>query len=166
VSSSSIIKDLEEAGKAGLASLAYFYFDFKDSQKQDRRGLLSSLLLQLCARCDVFCDIPAQMHLTHDKGSRQASESDLIDCLKEMLSFHGQGKVYIILDALDECSNNSGKPTSRGKVLRLFEDLNFLRLPHVHISVTSRPEVDIQTALEHLASHRVSLHEDGGQMRI
>jgi hypothetical protein len=105
------------------------------------------------------------MHLTHDEGSRQPSESDLVDCLKEMLSIHGQGKVYIILDALDECSNNSGMPTSREKVLRLLKDLISLRLPHVHICVTSRPEVDIQTALEHLASYLVSLHEEGGQRK-
>ena len=159
------MKDLEDARKVGLASLAYYYFDFKDSQKQDRRGLLSSLLLQLSARSDVFSEILTRMHLTHDEGSKQPSESDLIDCLKEMLSVHGQGKIYIILDALDECSNKSGMPTSREKVLDLLKDLISLRLPHVHICVTSRPEVDIQTALDHLASHRVSLHEEDGQKR-
>lgn len=105
------------------------------------------------------------MYLSHDEGSRQPGESDLVDCLKEILSVHGQGKIYIILDALDECSNNSGMPTSREKVLRLLEDLISLGLPHVHICVTSRPEVDIQTALEHLASHSVSLHEEGGQRK-
>lgn len=163
VASSSIIKDLEDAQKAGLVSLAYYYFDFKDNQKQDRRGLLSSLLCQLSARSDVFSEILTQVHLTHDEGSRQPSESDLIDCLKEMLSIHGQGKIYIILDALDECPNNSGMPTSREKVLNLLEDLISLRLPHVRLCVTSRPEVDIQMALGHLMSHRVSLHEEGGQ---
>ena len=163
VPSSSIIKDLEDTRKAGLASLAYYYFDFKDSQKQDRRGLLSSLLLQLSARSDVFSEILTEMHLTHDEGSRQPSESDLIDCLKAMLTVRGQGKIYIILDALDECPNNSGMPTSREKVSNLLKDLISLRLPHVHICVTSRPEVDIQTALEQLASHRLSLHEEGGQ---
>ena len=163
--SSSIINDLEDARKAGLASLVYYYFDFKDSRKQDPRGLLSSLLLQLSSRSDVFCDILAQMHLTYDKGSRQPSEGDLIDCLKEMLAVHGQGKIYIILDALDESSNNSGMPTPREEVLRLLKDLISLRLPHVHICATSRPEVDIQAALENLASQRVSLHNEGGQRK-
>jgi hypothetical protein len=145
--SSSIIKDLEDARKAGLASLAYYYFDFKDSQKQDRRGLLSSLLLQLSARSDVFCEILGQMHLTYDEGSRQPSESDLIDCLREMLSVHGQGKVYIILDALDECSNNSGMPTSREEVMTLLKNLTSLRLPHVHIWVNLRRRV-LHTRIE------------------
>jgi hypothetical protein len=42
--SSSIIKDIESIRATGLASVAYYYFDFKDARKQDRRGLLSSLL--------------------------------------------------------------------------------------------------------------------------
>lgn len=54
-------------------------------------------------------------------------------------------------------------PTSREKVLKLLEELASLRLRHVHICVTSRPEVDIQTVLEPLASHCVSLHDEGGQ---
>jgi hypothetical protein len=33
--------------KASLASLAIFYFDFREDQKKDLRGLLSSLLAQL-----------------------------------------------------------------------------------------------------------------------
>lgn len=116
-----------------MVSLAYYYFDLKDSQKQDRRGLLSSLRLQLSARSDMFSEILTRIYLTHNEGSRQPSENDLIDCLKEILSVHGQGKIYIILDALDECSNNSGMPTSREKVLNLLEDLTSLRLPHFFV---------------------------------
>jgi hypothetical protein len=37
--------------------MAYFYFDFKDTEKQDSRALLSSLLVQLCNRSEQFCDI-------------------------------------------------------------------------------------------------------------
>lgn len=136
---------------------------FKDSGKQDLRGLLSSLLLQLSTRSDAFCNILNKLYLTHDGGSRQASESDLIQCLKALLAVPGQGKVYIVVDAPDECPSHSGMPTSREKVLKLLEELASLRLRHVHICVTSRPEVDIQTVLEPLASHCVSLHDEGGQ---
>ncbi len=54
-------------------------------------------------------------------------------------------------------------PTSREKVLSLLKNLISLRLPHVHICVTSRPEVDIQMSLQYLASRHVSLHEEGSQ---
>jgi hypothetical protein len=41
---------------AGSAFLAYFYFDFKDTAKQDSRALLSSLLVQLSDQSDIFFD--------------------------------------------------------------------------------------------------------------
>jgi len=37
---------------AGKASLAYFYFDFRDIDKQNLRNLLPSLLIQLSAQSD------------------------------------------------------------------------------------------------------------------
>ena len=46
--SSSIIQDIRTMATSGLASLAFFYWDFRDDQKKDRHGLLSSLLIQLC----------------------------------------------------------------------------------------------------------------------
>jgi len=145
-----------------LASLAYYYFDFKDSGKQDRRGLLSSLLVQLSARSDASCKILDQLYLAHDKGLRQPSESDLVRCLKEVLAIRQQSDIFIIIDALDECPNNYGMPTPREYILELLEELVSSR-PHVHICVTSRPEVDIQLVLEPLKPNRVSLHDVGGQ---
>jgi hypothetical protein len=50
--SSAIIQDIDAMRKAGLASLVIFYFDSRDDQKKDRRGLLSSLLVQLCHQSD------------------------------------------------------------------------------------------------------------------
>ena len=91
--------------------------------------------------------------------------SALMRCLKEMLTLPDQGPVYLILDALDECPNTSGIPSSREQVLDLVKDLVDLRLPSLHICVTSRPEVDIQDALESLASHSVSLHDESGQKK-
>jgi hypothetical protein len=151
--------------KAGLISVAFYYFDFKDSEKQGRRGLLSSLLLQLTARSNAFHGILNRLYLAHDEGSRQPNENDLTRCLKDVLAISGQGKIYIIVDGLDECPNNSGIPSSREKVLKLVEDLHSLRLHHVRICITSRPEVDIRSFLEHLASHCVSLHDEGGQRK-
>ena len=34
--------------KSGLASLAIFYYDFKEKEKKNLRGLLASVLVQLC----------------------------------------------------------------------------------------------------------------------
>ncbi len=55
--SSSIIQKVDGMRKAGLASLAYFYFDFRDTDKQHLRGLLSSLVFQLAAESDACYQI-------------------------------------------------------------------------------------------------------------
>jgi hypothetical protein len=163
MTSSSIIKDIESTRAAGLASIAYYYFDFKDTGKQDRRGLLTSLLTQLCMRSHPGYDILSNLYKAYDYGSRQPSEVDLIQCFKKVLALPGHGKVYMIVDALDESPNRPGIPSPREKVLQLIKELVNLRHPDIRVCVTSRPEVDIRTVLEPLASHDVSLHDQAGQ---
>jgi hypothetical protein len=80
-----------------------------------------------------------------------------------MLELPGQGALYLIIDALDECPNFSGYPTPREQALSIIEDLIGLHLPHVHFCITSRPEMDIWETLEPLATYKVSLHEQAGQ---
>jgi hypothetical protein len=162
VTSSSIIKDIESTRATGLASAAYYYFDFGDARKQDRRGLLSSLLTQLCTRSHHGYDILSSLYRAHQNGSRQPSEVDLIRCLKDVLGLPGYGRAYVILDAMDE-SPGPGKLSPRERVLELIQDLIDLRHADLRICVTSRFELDIQTVLEPLASHTVSLHDEGGQ---
>ena len=86
-----------------------------------------------------------------------------MECLKDMLTLPGQGEIYIVVDALDECPNFSGYPTPREQVLMIMQELIDLHLPHLHFCITSRPEVDIRDALEPLADHNVSLHDQAGQ---
>ena len=89
----------------------------------------------------------------------------MMTSLKEMLALPDQGPVYIILDALDECSNTFGISSPRGQVLYLLKDLMGLQLPNLHLCVTSRPEFDIRTALEPLASYPISIHDQNGHKK-
>jgi len=82
-----------------------------------------------------------------------------------MVTILDQRPTYLIMDAVDECSNISGIPTSRKRVLQLLKDLVNLQLPNLHICVTTRPEVDIRGVLEPLTSRRVSLHDQSGQKK-
>ena len=145
--------------------MAYFYFDFRDTEKQNLHNLLPSLITQLSARSDICCDVLSRVYKTHDDGAHTPSSSTLIETLKEMLALPGQGPTYIILDALDECPITSGIPSARKQVLDLLKDLVGAQLSNLHICVTSRPEIDIQAALEPLAFHPVSIHDESGQKR-
>ena len=163
--SSGIIEDITAERKAGSAILAYFYCDFRDEEKQNCRNLVLSIISQLCAQSNLCCDTLSRIYSEHDKGSRKPSDETLTKCLTEMVSLPVQGPIYILVDALDECPNNSGMPTAREEVLDFVEDLVGLRIPNLHICVTSRPEIDIQNILDPLTSLRVSLHDQTGQKK-
>ena len=163
--SSVIIRDIESISisNAGFAFSAYFYFDFKDTAKQDSRALLSSLLVQLSEQSNLFCDILLSLYGAHKQGLRQPSDDSLSQCLNGMLTVTGRVPVYLIIDALDECPNDSGIPSSREKVLKLIRQLVESHHPNLRLCVTSRPEFDIRTVLKPLATQQISLHDEGGQ---
>ena len=157
---SKITRDIEpDAG-----SMAYFYFDFNDTRKQDCRALLSSLLVQLSNQSDKFSDVLNGLYLEHPDGS-QPNIVSLLRCLKGMLTVAvaESRPVYLVLDALDECPKNSGVPSPREKVLEVVKELVELRLPNLRLCITSRPEFDIRTTLEPLATQQISLHDESGQ---
>ena len=161
--SSTVIQDIEAVCKTGDASMAYFYFDFRNAGKQGLQDLVRSLLTQLSAHSAARCDILSNLYSARDKGKNQPSDSDLTECLKEMLVLPDQLPTYLIMDALDESPNAPGIPSPREKVLQLVEELVELCLPNLRICVTSRPEIDIRNVLEPLTSRRVSLHDQSGQ---
>ena len=163
--SSTVIQDIEAMSNAGNASIAYFYFDFRDVNKQGLRDLLLSLLTQLSAHSNSRYDTLSDLYLAHDEGKKQPSDATLVECLKDMLVLHDQSPIYLIIDALDESPDTSGIPSPREKVLELVKELVELGLPHLRICVTSRPEIDIRDVLAPLTSLRVSLHDQSGQAK-
>ena len=163
--SSGIIEDIKSRRDAGSAIMTYFYCDFRDEDKQNCRNLLLSIISQLSTRSNLCCDTLSRIYAEHDKGAQKPSDETLTKCLIEMVSLPFQVPIYLIVDALDECPNNSGMPAPREEVLNLLNTLVSLRIPNLHICVTSRPEIDIQATLEPLTSLRVSLHNQSGQKK-
>ena len=150
---------------AGSAYMAYFYCDFKDNYKQSRLDIIPSLLTQLSAGSDRCHDILSRLYSAYNCGAQMPTGSVLTDCLKEMLSGHGQSPVYIIIDAIDECPDIPGVPSPREDTLELVKELLELRLPNLRLCVTSRPEIGIRAVLEPLLPLRVSLHDEIGQKK-
>ena len=151
---------------AGSVFLAYFHFDFNDERKKDSRALLSSLLDQLSDQSDQFRDVLRRMYSEHRDGSKRPHDDALLLCLKDILTVARSVPVYLVVDALDECPNDSGDLSShspRGKVLSVVEELVNPRLPNIRLCITSRPELDIRTILKPLANQEISLHNESGQ---
>ena len=139
-----------------------FYYDFREEEKKSLRGLLSSVLFQLCNQSYSYHAILSTLYSTYHDGARSPSNDELIRCFKELLNLPGQAPVYLIIDALDECPNTS-LPSQREQVLVLLEDLVDAKLPNLRICVTSRPETDIKSILEPLTFRSISLHDESGQ---
>ena len=163
--SSTIIENLDATRKAGLASLGFFYCDFREDEKKGLRGLLSSLLAQLCHQSDSYCDTLFKFYSGHAEGLRRPSDDALVGCLKNILKLPNQAPVYLIVDALDECPNIPALRSPRAKVLNLIEELIKLKLSNLRICVTSRHETDIKNVLNPLNFCSVSLHDQTEQKR-
>ena len=122
---SAIIQDFERIQAAGPAIMAYYYFDFRDTKKQDCYGLLSSLISQLSAGSDSSYQVLSRLYSDHADGMQKPTSSTLKKCLKDMLN--QQGPIYIIVDGLDECPNSLGMPSARREVLDLIKELEIGR---------------------------------------
>jgi len=143
--------------------MGFFYFDFRDINKQHWRDLVSSLLIQLSAQSRPCCDILSRLYSDHEDGAQPPNDDALKRCLIEMLTVRDRHPIYLIMDALDECPNSSEVPSPRSRILQLLKELVDLHLTTLRVWVPSRTEFDVRDLLELLTSRRVSLHDQGGQ---
>jgi hypothetical protein len=151
-----MIEDIMALHKTWSASIAYFYCDFRDEDKQNHRSILLSILFQLSAQTNLCLHALSKLYSEHDDGAQKPSDTVLKACLNDVLSLPDRGPVFLIVDALDECTDSTGMPSSREQVLDLVQNFVGLCPKNLHVCVTSRPEIDIKTSLESLTSLRVS----------
>ncbi|KAJ5631612.1 NACHT nucleoside triphosphatase [Penicillium longicatenatum] len=133
--------------------IAYFYFSFTDETKQDDKGLLRALLLQLSVQ---FQDGEAE--LDHFRKLSKISTPSTEALLQTLRRFLKQFRdIYILVDALDECPRGHG----RKDVLRVIQEIRDWNLPGVHFLVTSRDLLDIREALDPTYQEHISIKNSG-----
>ena len=135
IASSTIIRDVERISAARSAYLAYYFFDFKDTEKQDVHGFLSSILDQLCGQSTSFCKILHELFSEYQCGSKQPNDSTLKQYFEKILKVSRKFPVYVVVDALDECPDTSGLQSSREKVLALIQEVVGLKLPNLRLYI-------------------------------
>ncbi|KPA37290.1 hypothetical protein FLAG1_09900 [Fusarium langsethiae] len=112
-----------------------FFFDFNDARKQKLEDLLRSLAIQLYHTGNEAARKLDSLFISHDDGRRQPDTTALSACVDAMVQT--AGKVFIILDALDEC-------TAREELLQW---LKHLASKKAQLIVTGRLEVEFQSAI-------------------
>lgn len=132
--------------------IAFFYFTFSDQFKQDESAMVKALLLQLAGQRKECEDELAALYRSHESGTPH------IDALLTSLQIMIQefGHVYILLDALDECTRYE----KREGVLDTLQRFRQWDLPGLHLLVTSRDEPDIRQALSPLVTDDIALKNE------
>ncbi|KAF2878542.1 vegetative incompatibility protein HET-E-1 [Massariosphaeria phaeospora] len=118
---------------------AYFYFDFNDKQKQDPELMLRSLLCQLLQRSVVIPKDVNALFSSCENGNRPPSLHALLEVAPQAMQQFTH--VYIVLDALDEC-------TQRRNLMDVLKTVAGWQLDNIHLLMTSRKERDIESSLE------------------
>lgn len=118
---------------------AYFYFDFNDLRKQSSELMLKSLIAQLFRQCDR---IPSALNSLFVSGQQMPSVDSILHVLQQIIET--QTTTYVILDALDECSD-------RAELMDAIDKIAGWRLENLHVLVASRSERDIESSLEFIA---------------
>lgn len=116
---------------------AYFYFDFNDAQKQDPELMLRSLISQLLQRSVTIPKDVDVLFTACGNGQRQPSLRALLEVTPQVMQQFTH--VYIVLDALDEC-------TQRPELIDMLETVAGWQLDSVHLLMTSRKERDIESS--------------------
>jgi hypothetical protein len=139
LASSTLIQAIQEEVKLNESSgLAYFFCDISDMNKRTKRGLLCSLVLSLFA-CSGDKTILEKLYAKYNHGLQKPTNSDLCEVLHDYMT--GLQKVYLLIDALDECINLE-------EVLGLVKLIHKWDIINCHLLVTSRKEIPIVNSLK------------------
>lgn len=139
VLSSTIVTAVDQICRSEGMAMAYFYFDFNDTDKQKSDKMICSIIKQLVSQCTKKCIKLESLFSTCNDGVRQPNPDDLMSILEDVLKAFD--KTYIMLDALDECSD-------RQALFEKIEEIQSWQLSQLHMLFTSRGLTDIEEALE------------------
>jgi hypothetical protein len=134
-----IIESLQQQRSNGTTGTAYVYFSYKDAEIQTPTNIVASILQQLITlRSDYLVDLK-DLYTKHKKENTRPSLSDMMLLLQSVVfSF---SKVFLVIDALDECSDADDV---RSILLRELKKLQ----SRLCLLVMSRPIPDMEFMLE------------------
>lgn len=120
--------------------VAFFYCDANNSEKQEDRYILGSLVKQLLPTSFLVEGSTLMEHLENLYERNGCGGSPPLDTLLFTLEWISSmyERVYVIIDGLDECDKRKS----------IVKQLSKLVTNVINLFVTSRPETDIEKAFE------------------
>jgi hypothetical protein len=147
-----IIDELKSSVSSPESPIAFFYFDYRDKDRQTPTSLLLSLLKQIVATLLETPKCVVEAYEKADGGSDSLPLRELENMIFDITSSVRQ--IHLIIDALDECDES----THRKTVLQLLGRIN--RISNIYIFVTSRQYPhDIKAAFQAHPQTAIHAHE-------
>ena len=133
--------------------MAYFFFDGRDSQQELQlyHQLIRALIIQLADHCRA--EIPLvlmDLYKQYGKGHQDPPYNNLQEILQLILKGIFPFQAYIVIDTLDEC-------TEQEKTLKWIKETVLLKAENLHLLVTSRPLSGITTVLKNLDCYHMDM---------
>ena len=146
--SSSIIEEVNRTRNKSEI-IACFYFDSTKPDNRNLRGLLASLVTQLCESSKRHPESMPTLYTKCHNGSVPPSETELTQLLNHFLvELQAQFSIYIIIDGVDHCMETESTESPR-KVLKFLEDLVRTRHSKLHICITGSLKEGMKKCLKH-----------------
>ena len=132
-----MIDDLCDGPSEENIAIAMFYCDFRDQQEQTTIKIMGAILKQLVGRGEVLKGVKERFQKAKKEvGGRGLRLPDMVQMLKQAVAT--LPKVFICIDALDECL-----PKHLLELLRSMKDI-LRESPKMRIFVTGRPQVEAE----------------------
>ncbi|KAM5357250.1 hypothetical protein ACJZ2D_016458 [Fusarium nematophilum] len=144
---STAVSYIEENTEGSNVAIAYAYCDYQDRNTLSETSIWSSIIRQLVESCQ---QIPTEVTAFRDKYLEKRSlptDEERILLVKALSRLFQ--KTYILIDALDECSEDN-----REAFISLAEQVK----SSVHLLITSRSNLDLTTSFQNLSRINVFAH--------
>jgi Cdc6-like AAA superfamily ATPase len=123
--------------------VAYIYCNYKRRETQTATDLLAAILKQLVQERPLYGEPVATLHKRHANRRTYPSLDEIRTALNSVLSNYS--KAYIIIDALDECTDIDGTPSKLLTILRSLQATT-----NTSLMATSRFAVRIEQSFQGL----------------
>jgi hypothetical protein len=151
IHSSIAVRHLRDQSRLLDIPLLYYFFSFREERTQTCENLVRSLLSQLLCHLSHIPASISDLYDLHLKGAHRPSVQDLA---RTLVAVVGELKeVWIVVDALDECREWN-------KLWRLLATIVQNELASLRLLLTSRPERQIEDAMNSLHITSISLNGD------
>lgn len=144
INSSTIITDiLSYCAEGPGRTVAYYFFSFRDPEKQKIDNFLRSIIAQLICQMNNLPRCIMDLYEKYQAGSPPTKV--LRQSLDSVLNLSGEA--FVIIDALDECPI---KDDERDKLCTLLSDISKSIMTPLHMLATSRKKADIESRFSKL----------------